>query len=492
MPHIFNNSRLAATFFWTISSVRWQIAAITCLACGSILAAEPTYDLNVGPESPQVQQVKVVLEAKGDLKLNPDGKELKRVPMQVKGTLEYQERFFDGKSTAATKKTVRYYSQAAVTMQINEGQAEQQLRDSRRLIACHLGGDSATLFSPMGPLTREELDLIEAPGNSAALAMLLPGKRVALRETWQLKEAVIARLVGLETVAEQDVVATFSRVDDGVAIISLAGKVKGAIGGVSSELELAAKMNFDLKRKMVTWLAMSLEEQRAIGHAQPGYDATTRVRVQCEPAELAPELTDKSLAGLPLEMKPGSTLLEFEAEKAGYAFVHDRRWQVVVDRLDGSILRFIDHGDLIAQCNINKLRDLPKGEKLSLEAFQEDVKRTLKRSFGQIAEAAQQQTEAGLRELKVAVAGKSSDLPILWTYYHLSDEQGRRVAFVFALEEKLLSRFAAVDRELLGAFRFVDAPKTAAASEPTPATPAGEPAVEKSAAREATDAVKTK
>ena len=48
------------------------------------------------------------------------------------------------------------------------------LRDEHRLITAELRGPKLTLFSPDGPLSREELDLLDIFGDSLALEGLLP------------------------------------------------------------------------------------------------------------------------------------------------------------------------------------------------------------------------------------------------------------------------------------------------------------------------------
>jgi hypothetical protein len=67
----------------------------------------------------------------------------------------------------------------------------------------------------------------------------------------------------------------------------------------------------------------------------------------------------------------------------------------------------------------------------------------------------------------VTVAGATGELPIQWTYYHLSDDHGHRVSLVFTIEGNLVERFAQIDREFVSGFRFLPDKK------PTPANPAG-------------------
>ena len=467
-----------------------MLFAIRGICLGLILASPfvaalaqgaETYDLTSALKPGQSQTVRTAVEVKGDLKLNSDGKEVTTVPMLVQADLQYTERFLAIKADG-TLKAARHYGVAEAKIQIKNTEMKQSLRNERRLFVIQHKGEDATLFSPIGPLTREELELVDAPGSSTVLAAILPGKMTAIGDEWKLNNQTVARLLGLEAVREQDVVAKFTKVENSLAIFSLDGKITGAVGGVASEIDLNAKANFDLKKKAVTWLALEYGEKRAIGHAQPGYDATIRVRTVAEPAAATPELSNDALAKLPLEARPEQTLIEFQAEKAGINLAHDRRWRVMVDRMDIAILRFIDRGDLIAQCNINRLAPLPKDQPLSLTAFQKSVETTLSKNSGQVLEAAQETTKDGGKVLRVTVAGTASEIPIQWFYYHVTDPQNRRASVVITLESKLLERFPALDRELISGLLLLDTPSTLdEGKEPTPAK--GNKEVGKSAAK---------
>jgi hypothetical protein len=291
----------------------------------------------------------------------------------------------------------------------------------------------------------------------------LPNRNLTIGGEWKLDDAVVSRLLNLEAITEQSLALSLDSVKENVAICSVEGKVAGAVGGVSSDIELKGKLNFDLGRRAVTWLALGIKESRAIGHAQPGFDVTTKLRMVAAPCQAAVEVADKSLAGLTTTADHGRTLLEYTADDAGFALTHDRRWHVMVDRHDLTVLRFVDRGDLIGQCNISPRPPLGKDQELTLEGFQHEVKTALGQNFGQVVEAAQEAGSGNITIQRVVVSGTAGELPIQWTYYHLFDQTGRRAALVFTIEGKLLERFGQIDRELIGGFAFQ------AGKQPTPA-----------------------
>jgi hypothetical protein len=452
--------------------------AVTLLA--AVLSDRCSYaqvvDLRATSAAGSHQQVRVILEVEGKLKLNTDGKEVQHVPIKATAELQYVERALQAGKQASGPRAARHYQKAEAKIRLRDTDLTNSLREDRRLIV--LDGDRPlpVLFSPLGPLTREELELIEAPGSSLPLGALLPGRPIKIGSQWELASAAVERLLGLEAVSQQNVVGTLQSVEKEVAIASLEGKVAGAVGGVSSDIELKGKLNYDLRKRTVTWLALAIKETRAIGHAQPGFEVLTRLRMVAVPSGVAAEVADKALAGLPTAAESGQALIDLTAEKAGFQLVHDRRWRVMVERHDTTILRLVDRGDLIAQCNISPLPALPKDKELPLEGYQNDVKQALGSNFGQVVEAAQEAGEDGIVIQRVTVSGTVGELPIQWTYYHLTDDKGHRAAVVFTIEGNLVERFAQIDRELISGFRFLPD------KQPTPALNAPE---EKSAEKPA-------
>lgn len=437
------------------------LAFVTSAAAADVARAE-TYQLRPAQVPGWHQQVKVVVEVKGELKLNPDGSAVKHMPLEVTAELAYSERTLAAGAAYATSRTVRNYSQATANIKLRETAITNSLRADRRIFVSESGEKLATTFSPLGPLTRDELDLVDVPGSGLALAALLPQRALPVNQSWPIPDWAAARLLGLEAVNQHDLIGKLTEVKENVATIDLGGKVAGAVGGVSSEIELKGKLNFDLKQRAVTWLVLGFTENRAIGHAQPGYNVATKVRMVASPIAPTKDLADAALARLPLKATGETTLIDFTGESAGYQLTHDRRWGVMADRHDVTILRLIDRGDLVAQCNISRLPQLAQGEQLALEVFQDDVKKTLGKNFGQIVEASQESL-GELRSLRVVVSGTASELPIQWMYYHLSDAAGNRVALVFTIEGSLVEKYPQIDRELVNGLRFV------ATKKPTPA-----------------------
>lgn len=408
------------------------------------------------------QRVKAALEIQGELKLNSDGKKPTRTPLEVKSEQQYHERLPAAKSKFSQLAALRHYDEAQATYQIGRSKFSAQLDTERPLIGLEPQADgNVLLFSPMAPLTRDELDLLDIPCNTALAHQLLPNKPIPVGETWKPSDLAWAQFLGLETIQDNQTRVKFDRWDGDSALLVAEGTLEATVGGVGTDLELKGKLQVDRRSGRITWIAFGISEDRAIGHAEPGFQATMRIRALIEPLDNHGPLADRALADLPWQSAQANTLIAFQATHAGLRLLLDRRWRVMTHRPDQVILRLVDRGDLVAQCNLSRLPPLAAGKQLSLEEFQEDIRQVLGPSFQQFTEGTQN-TEEGRRVLRVVAVGEASALPIQWVYDHVSTEDGQRFVAAFSVEAALVERFAEADRALVEAAEILPFPASAA------------------------------
>lgn len=215
-------------------------------------------------------------------------------------------------------------------------------------------------------------------------------------------------------------------------------------------------MNVDTKQKMITWFAASIEEERAIGHAVPGFTVTAVVRTQIQPTQPIEQLSDANLAKLDLESGDGMKMLSFTGKEAGFRVLHGRQWFALAETAKQTVFRMVSDGELLAQANVNRLTNLKPGEQTTLEGFEAEVKKALGERLGQVIDAAQSINSQGLRELRVSAVGTADGMPITWIYYLVSDDQGHRYSTVFTFETKLAEKFGQADRSFMSGFDLIE------------------------------------
>jgi hypothetical protein len=429
-------------------------------AANAAAAADATYVMQSGCQAGHLAHVKTRLEVGGEVILTDQGKPV-RLPMSVVAKLEYDERILEWSAEAkGTRRSVRYYGDLAATIKIEEGGVEPKLRDSRRLIGVSAARGQTTLFSPAGPLTSEEHELIDAPANSLWIELLLPESVVSMGQTWKPAEETLAALLDLDAISQSDVQCVLSEVKGDLAEVSLAGGVSGAVGGVSSDVELKGKYYFDLKRRQITWMALAIKEKRSVGHVGPGLDIIAKVTLDITPLEKSERLDDAALAGLTLAPKPGETDLVFESPATGVRFAYDRDWHVTGQEGQNVVLRRVKRGDLLAQCNVTTAEKVENDKPITLVEFQRQVETALGKNFGQFTRASESKNRGGYRVLRTVVTGTSSDVPVEWIYYLVADGAGRRTAITFTMEGSVAEKFGDADEALVDSFEFIEATPT--------------------------------
>jgi len=429
-------------------------AAISAPARGT------TYALRSARAQGGIDLVQAVLEVGGDLTMVEQGEE-SREKMGVVAKFVYDEKSLRPPSrTGQPMRAVRYYHQADGEIQSGEFTYKPRLREERRLIGVEIDGPDVTLFSPEGTLTSEELELIDVLANTLVLDRLLPDKPLPVNGQWEHPDDLIAALLGLDAVSEGNVKSVLSGVADGKARLEISGRVAGSENGVSTELELKGKYHFDLKAQRITWFGILVQENRSVGHVDTGFDVVARLQMKITPGRKSDPLSETALAGLSLEPTPELTRLTYEPPQAKWRLAHDRRWFLVTEEGSQAVLRLVDGGEKLAQCNIALLPQNADATQLTLEQFQEDVVRALDKSFEKLLRASQRHSEADYRVFQVVAEGASSEIPMQWIYYLVTDQQGRRVVLAFVLETQMLDRFRAADEPLVATLRLTE-PKVA-------------------------------
>lgn len=449
----------------------WLLCCGWPLACADWAAGaqpQPVYQFRSGRGVGDTDRVVGLLEAGGEVKEAGDDRP-RHLKMSVTFNFAYDERTVHLPDAAdGAVRSIRRYEQADAVIKIEEDGFKPVLRPERRLIGAEAAGRTVTLFSPDGPLAREELDLIDIFANSLLLDRLLPEGEVAVGQSWKLPVDLVVALLGLDTAAESDVEASLTEVTETVARFQLAGRVQGAVGGVSSTIELKGKFRYSLPARRIDWLGLLVKEDRGISPAKRGVDAVARLQMTVVPVEMPPALSDAALEGKSL--RPTEELLQiiqFGGQR-DWSVLHDRSWYPTGEQADLVVLRKVVRGELIAQCNISPLPERRDATSVTLEQFQADVQQALGKSFGQFVVAGQYAGSSGDRVFRVVVHGTVEDLPIEWRYYLVTREDGRRVGLAFTLEQKYADELADEDKRMVDLLRFL------AAETPPADRPAGE------------------
>ena len=262
-------------------------------------------------------------------------------------------------------------------------------------------------------MTDNELELIDVQGNSLLMDGFLPDKPMAVGDTWKPSEKLMAEFLGLDEVGQTDVQSTLKEVTDSVARFEMAGNVAGAAEGVSTAIEIKARYRYDLNRKRIDWLGMVVREQRNRSPVAFGIDVGAQLQMTIFPAEKSEGFDEAELKNLPTQASADLMRLSLVSKQGRWEITHDRSWHVYRDQEGISVLRRIEQGELIAQCNLSSLPQGKPDKLVSLEEFQEDVTRALGKEFKEFVEAGQSADESNRRVLRVV----ARERPRIYPFY---------------------------------------------------------------------------
>jgi hypothetical protein len=463
----------------------WLLSGFVCLSSRIAIGGD-RIDLTPGNEPGQLTHVSIQLEAGGHnlvrshQQQTPQQQDEKAAasdqtqPISVVAKLAYDEKLLTNaiaEAAAGTPLAVRYYDQAEAVIKVNETGRTPKLADEKRTIIVEQGQQRPMAYCPDGPLSREQLDLIDVVGDSISINRLLPKQPVAEGETWANDAAVIGPLLTVDTVAVCEVQCVLDEFNATYAKVRLSGDVHGTADGAATQQEVRGVYLFDRKLHRITRLNLAVREKRSIGGATPGLDAVAKVQVKIDPIESSSHLSDDVVAKSTTAARTPLRDLLFESPTLGFRVKHDRQWYVTAERREAITFRRVDGGDLVAQCTLTALPPKSAGRQTSLEQFQKDITFSLGKNFGELVSSRQWQNAAGLYCYEVVARGLVEELPVEWHYYLLAPESGNRVSAAVTIEKPMLERVGTTDRELVESLQLFPAmPPAQTAEQPAGTT----------------------
>ena len=419
--------------------------------------------LTESADDTRTYSVKCQLKVEGTVQTAaPEGKSV-TLKTSVNGKLTFLERRLPaGGRDAEALRSIRYYEVADADISVGERQTVHQLNNSLRQVVAECRRDGVRVYSTTTPMTYDAVELLRTPGDSLPLAGLLPVQAVEKGDTWKPGSWVLPALTGVEAVSEVDLTCTLESLDNQYAVIAFEGRVAGAVLGAATKVEAKGKVAYDLQKKHIRQAVLTQKEDRAVGAVSPGVHVTATMQIDKSPSAVSGPLTDKALSAVPIVPEAQQLALWFDTGW-GPRFAYERNWHVF--HQDGTVvvLRLVENGSLIAQCNVSKMPTLSPGQATPIDQFQSDIRTSLGAGLKAIVTAEQTKNADGVVLYRVIVTGESRQVPMHWLYYLSIAPDGRQTAFVFAVESQLVEQLNNRDREIVETVLFVNRANPAAA-----------------------------
>lgn len=390
-----------------------------------------------------------------------------RHDLDASAAYRFHERRLGGAGRdAAAFRSVRRFSQAAVRTKISDQLTEVSLHPTMRLIAVNGRRQGLLRYALQGLLTREALDLLEMPCDPLAVVPLLPERQVEVGDEWKPDDWAIQMLTAIEAVEESTLSCVLEEITDGVARVTFTGRMAGVKLGAPSNIQLEGTFEYHLEDKLITKVTLTQTEKVAMGVVNPGIDTTTSVMLNRSLADSDGGLTDEILEAVPLEPPPERLPLVLNAAPWGLRLIHGRGWHVFHASYEEDpkvcILRLLDQGSLICQCNFSPVPAAEAGKHTPLDTYEASIRQALGEQFEEFTDRTTIPTEDGRKIFRVTAAGNyqlpdgesTRSVPMSWTYYLVAAPSGRQVSFVFAIEPGLRERLRDRDLQLVQSLRF--------------------------------------
>jgi hypothetical protein len=449
------------------------MAAIKCCALGLVvwLAASAgslgasKVELREAPRTGEATRVRVELKADGQfLPASPPGAEAaakskgekpRALALKVEAQLEFVERLTGVDSRGRPTRGVRRVLRAASAINGEVRPSAAVVRPEVALLVAEPRAGGVVVFSPGGPLTREELELVQGPADPLEFAGLLPEGPVAVGDHWPVGDSAARSLSQYDALTSQTLVATLEEADAGSARVRLRGEIRGSVLGGEGSMACDGTFTFDRKAGRVDRLVLRRAEARRPGPVEAGLDVKSTLSVSRTGAETPAELADDALSALSLEPSPDRERLLLVAPGGRYTLEHDRGWHKYWDDPRLTVLKRVESGRAVAQCNLAAGPNAGRGRHQDPDRFRDDIRKSLGDRFVQLLGTGEVDGDpAGGYRYKVGVQGRQGDLGVVWYYYLIAGPAGDQIVATFTLAETEVAGFGNRDEALIGTLRW--------------------------------------
>ena len=349
-------------------------------------------------------------------------------------------------------KSARYYEAAGAVAVIAGDRLDRVLPADRKLVVAQRSSEGLFCYSPTGPFTRDELDLITEHFNPQCLAGLLPGKDVKVGDTWPVGNPAAQAACQFDGLVKNELVGKLTEVKQ-VATFTIEGTAEGIEHGAKVAMTVAATGTFDPATKRVTALTWKQKDVREQGPVNPAAEVDVTVTVKREMLPRPPkELADGTVpAGNPT---PLMTHLRHADAKGRYQFVYPREWHVTGQTDSHLVMRLLDRGEFIAQATITGWKKADAGKHTPADEFKKAVSESPGWVATRVIEDGELPTDGGRWIHRHVAEGKMENLPVVQAFHLIAGPQGDQAVVTFAMKPEQIKAVGTRDVGLVNAIEF--------------------------------------
>ena len=428
--------------------VRSALLVVLFLGLGSRAAAQPV-NLIETPKPGDCSRYVIELNVNGNLIVTQDGKK-QEIKLDAKARHAFAEKTL-AVADGLPLRSARYFDSAAASAVVGSDKDDHALPADRKLFIASRTAEGLFCYCPAGPVSREELDLVAEHFDPHCLAGLLPGKAVAVGDTWAVGNEATQTACLFDSLIKNALTGKLTSVNDGIAVFAITGTAEGIENGAKVTLSVNATGKCHLATSRVIEVVWKQSDDREQGPASPASKLEATVVLKREVLAAAP----KELEAVPMEEPPASaTLLRFSDPKGRYEFVYPREWHITGQTDDHLVLRLLDRGELVSQATITAWKKAEPGQHATVEEFKKAVGDSPGWRPTRVLEEAEIPLDGGRWLYRLAAEGTMEQQPAVQGFHMLAGPKGDQVAVTFAMKPEKVKALGNRDLTLVKAITF--------------------------------------
>lgn len=254
------------------------------------------------------------------------------VTIEGASTLVYDEKVLPAEDRE-TDRVIRTYRTVEIRRTVAGIDQEAGIREAVRRMVVLRSPRGKAPFSPDGPLTWGEIDVVRTDIFTPQLvAGVLPDRVVRVGETWSLNREAVRELTDLEKLDAGEFRAKYiGKVrprDRELARIDLSGTVKGVDDMGPGRHTIEGTAYFDPEAGILSYLSFKATHDLLDGKDQVVGRVEGRFVLQRTATRPPADLADAALVNIDLAPTPDNSQLLYDNTELGIRFLYPRRWRV--------------------------------------------------------------------------------------------------------------------------------------------------------------------